>query len=262
YQLLMALGLQAYVTTNFDPLLLKQFQLCAGSRYGEDIRVPPAQGTLGADGSAFVYLHGGYDAHEEGRHRLLGNLVLTSDDFDEEYSPTGSAGLFVRDLMRANNVVFLGCELRERGLSDALEAARDIRHAQKARGIDAGYELRDHKRVILLPSNVPMAAWQQPLDQPDPARYFAHSELQGEGSGKTPAEVRLRMDELHAEQKRDAELDTDCGIRVVRYDNTQGDYAVLWRTLWHWTQRERPSVTLQGMSPLPGSEDRGDEPHG
>jgi hypothetical protein len=116
YGLLKKLPFAAYVTTNYDPLLA--FGMRAGTVYAWPWL--PAK-YLAIRGSVF-YLHG---MARDGTKPKVRDLVLARSDFDRAYG-TRMLPSFLVQLLTDNDVLFLGCTLREPELQAILYEMKKV----------------------------------------------------------------------------------------------------------------------------------------
>lgn len=145
YDLLMHIDFQAYVTTNFDPLLA---QAATKAPTPKAIRAYPRIKCGDLDLQRVIYLHG-YVA-ENGTPQP-DELVLAKEDFQFAYGNDtgGPLRLFWEPFLNDYNILFLGCELGEPELSLCFERCNSIRKSMIKR-----FGMAPRKRFILLPEPV------------------------------------------------------------------------------------------------------------
>jgi len=154
--LLMMLPFQAYVTTNFDPLLSS-----AGAvhdcRNVYSYPSLPAEKINGIQRSIF-YIHGRARAIE-GENPSGENLVLARSDFDLAYE--GIVRSFLEQLFIYHNVLFLGCSLTEPAMQAVFQRVHEI-HMQIKRTYTVSTNLP--KRFMLLPTRYVLVETQKRRD--------------------------------------------------------------------------------------------------
>jgi hypothetical protein len=179
YDLLMRLKFKSYITTNFDPLLAmesrKPEHSCRGVYAFPDL---PAQWI---NSKAIYYIHG---MVEIGVTPKKDQLILGQRNFGHAYSDTGATlKSFLHQVFTYEDLLFIGCRLREPQLRELFMFCREVRNEIKRERPSS----RVPQRYALLPITVKQE------------------------TGKTSErDIQTEEDEV----LRFQELD----IRVVRYD--------------------------------------------
>lgn len=153
YMAIMALPFQCYMTTNFDPLLR-----IAARKPGQNPRCHAYPDLLVAYacGGALVYLHGLVENADDGEPAGALNVVLSQSEFEAAYAPHSRLVSFLLQLVQAENLVFVGCGLREPLLNKVLTlcAAQEAEVAKAVAG--GGHTCRRPARYVILPREYKM----------------------------------------------------------------------------------------------------------
>ena len=184
YGTLMNLPFMAYVTTNYDPLLLN-----AGVDRGHQFYsypLLPAQ-TL-KSGSPLYYMHG---LARIGGVPTGKNLVLSTSEFQTAYE--GMVSSFIRQILTFNNVIFIGCSLSEPEVKESFRRVNTIH-----RSIQKDSPLKLPERKILLP-------------------HKFITDTSGNPKSTVP-EI-----DVETEASEDRQFD-ELGIEVIRYVSTEQDH--------------------------------------
>jgi len=196
YTYLLESPFNAYITVNYDPLLAEA---------GRFKRLTLYDFKLGLDASkvknrAIFYIHGFVP---EGGQVTDGDLILTSEDFKQNYEDTGATiPSFLTQVLSFKPVVFIGCRLQEPALKKILGLCREIKSRIEARSDNNG-----PTHYILLPTLYTTVA----VDN-KPKRDF-----------QKEAEEDVVYEEI--------------GVRVIRYvRNSPEDYSPVEKILKNWSK--------------------------
>jgi SIR2-like protein len=196
YMYLLESPFNAYITINYDPLLAEASRFKRLSLY--DFK-------LGLDSSrvkdkAIFYIHGYV---ETGGHVEDGDLILTRDDFGENYDNAGAIiPSFLTQVLSFKPVVFIGCGLQEPALEKILGLCNEIKSRIEARSQHSG-----PTHYILLPT-----LYTKTSENEEPIR------------------------DIKKEAEEDA-LYEAVGVRVIRYTrNSPEDYSPVEKLLKIWSK--------------------------
>lgn len=121
YMYLIESPFNAYITINYDPLLAEASRFKRLTLYDFKLGL---DSSLVKDKSIF-YLHGYVEA---GGHVTEGDLILTKNDFEENYDNPGAIiPSFLTQVLSFKPVVFIGCGLQEPALKKILRLCNEIK---------------------------------------------------------------------------------------------------------------------------------------
>jgi hypothetical protein len=138
YHLIAGLAFKGYITTNFDPLLATAADLEGLRQVYAYPHLPVA--ALGADERPIYYIHGR-------AHPAIGadELVFARDDFMAAYDDPGVVKGFLLQVLSYFPLIFVGCQLNEPEVQDALRRAEIVIRELGKQGMTSP------GRLILLP---------------------------------------------------------------------------------------------------------------
>jgi len=196
YMYLLESPFNAYITVNYDPLLAEASRFKGLTIY--DFK-------LGLDSSrvkdqAIFYIHGYVAA---GGQVVDGDLILTREDFEQNYEHTGAIiPSFLTQVLSFKPVVFIGCGLQEPALKNILGLCNEIKSRIEARSDNNG-----PTHYILLPTLYTKVA-----EDKKPER------------------------DLQKEAEEDV-IYEEVGVRVIRYvRNSPEDYSPVEKILKKWSK--------------------------
>lgn len=124
YQLLLKLPFKAFVTTNYDPLLMYAGEI---ENHPKVFRYPSLPtDALSCSPAAIVYMHGLARYRDPITHDEIAtgkDLVLSKSEFDAAYE--GMLRSFLEQMLAFRKVLFLGCGLREPEIQAIFQRIRD-----------------------------------------------------------------------------------------------------------------------------------------
>jgi hypothetical protein len=207
YDLLMRLKFKSYITTNFDPLLAMESQKPEHSCRG--VYAPPALPAHEINNRAIYYIHGRI---EVGVTPQKDQVVLGQRNFEHAYSDTGGTlKSFLHQVFTFQELLFIGCGLREPQLMEVFRICREVRNEIKRER--PGY--RVPQRYVLLPIT-----------------------LKREIDKTTRRDISTEEDEV----LRFQELD----IKVIRYDPIDVNHSAIEEFLENWCNL--PPITTRSGS--------------
>ena len=206
HRLLVHIPFLGFVTTNFDTLLQKASEEAGHHRSCKTI--PELDYHELSNGRIF-HVHGRI---MHGKLPVPSELVLTREDFGRHYASTTLH--FLHQLLQFQNVVFLGCTLREPELARIFEETRALRTQVVQQG-DSGNRLR-----VLLPA------------------IYQYERSPGQAVRDLSAEAEANQDYF------------DRGIDVMRYENSDGSHSAVETIINYWyrqTLGHPTSLTDEGV---------------
>ena len=196
YTYLLESPFNAYITINYDPLLAKASQFKGLKLFNFKLGLDAAR----VNNQAIFYIHG-YVA--EGGQIADGDLILTSEDFEQNYGQPGAIiPSFLTQVLSFKSVVFIGCGLQEPPLKKILGLCNEI----KSR-IEAASGNKGPTHYILLPTLYTKEA----------------GDKKPERNRQKEAEENVVYEEV--------------GIRVIRYTRSSPeDYSPVDQILTNWSK--------------------------
>jgi hypothetical protein len=190
----------AYITINYDPLLAFASRFKELTIYDFKLGLESSK----AKGKAIFYIHG-YVA--TGDQVGDGDLILTREDFEQNYEQPGSIiPSFLTQILSFKPVVFIGCGLQEPALIKILSLCNDIKRRIEARADNNG-----PTHYILLPTLYTKVA----------------------DNKKAKRDLQKEADEnIYYE---------DVGVRVIRYvRNSPDDHSPVDKIMKEWSNAPDP----------------------